>query len=87
MQTNLAIKNVEFNGATLRAAQDELGKIWVGVRWVCQGMGFDHERMKNERKKIQRDVVLNQGVKFYPWEMTVRIVMFFVSISTIFHFG
>lgn len=66
MQTNLAIKNVEFNGATLRAAQDELGKIWVGVRWVCQGMGFDHERMKNERKKIQRDVVLNQGVKFYP---------------------
>lgn len=37
-----------------------------GVRWVCQGMGFDYERMKNERKKIQKDIVFSQGVKFYP---------------------
>ena len=66
MNSELIIKDVEFHGDMLRAAQDPDGKVWVGVRWVCQGMGFDNERMKNERKKIQRDIVLNEGVKFYP---------------------
>ena len=66
MQTNLAIKNVEFNGATLRAAQDELGKIWVGVRWICEGLGFNEGKVKTERKKIQEDLVLSQGKKFLP---------------------
>ncbi len=28
---------------------------------VCYG-----ERMKNERKKIQKDIVLNEGTKFHP---------------------
>ena len=66
MNIELIVKDVEFHGDMLRAAQDPDGKVWVGVRWVCQGMGFDNERMKNERKKIQRDIVLNEGVKFYP---------------------
>lgn len=66
MNSELIVKDVEFHGDILRAAQDSDGKVWVGVRWVCQGMGFDNERMKNERKKIQRDIVLNEGVKFYP---------------------
>ncbi len=62
----LAVKDIEFNGATLRAAQDAAGKIWVGIRWMCMGIGFDEDKMKNERKKIQKDIVLNEGVKFYP---------------------
>ena len=62
----LAVKDIEFNGATLRAAQDVAGKIWVGIRWMCMGIGFDEDKMKNERKKIQKDIVLNEGVKFYP---------------------
>lgn len=66
MNSKLIVKDVEFHGDMLRAAQDPDGKIWVGVRWVCQGMGFDNERMKNERKKIQKDIVLFKGVKFYP---------------------
>lgn len=66
-ENKLRVRDVEFNGTELRAAQEiETGKVYVGVRWVCQGMGFDHERMKNERKKIQKDIVLNSGVKFYP---------------------
>lgn len=52
MNSELIVKDVEFHGDILRAAQDSDGKVWVGVRWVCQGMGFDNERMKNERKKI-----------------------------------
>ena len=64
--TELAIKDVEFNGATLRAAQDTENIIWVGVAWVCQGLGLSEDRIKYERKKIQKDLVLVQGVKFYP---------------------
>lgn len=51
--TGLAIKDVEFNGATLRAAQDTENIIWVGVAGVCQGLGLSEGQMKNERKKIQ----------------------------------
>lgn len=61
MQTNLAIKNVEFNGATLRAAQDELGKIWVGVRWICEGLGLSDGQIKRERRRLQEDLVLSKG--------------------------
>lgn len=57
----LAIKDVEFNGATLRAAQDSENIIWVGVAWVCQGLGLTKGQMQNERKKIQTDEVLSQG--------------------------
>lgn len=61
----LVVKDIEFNGAILRAAQDAVGKIWVGVRWICQGMGFDENRIDNERKKMQKDIVVSKGVKFY----------------------
>ena len=64
--TGLAVKDVQFNGATLRAAQDTENIIWVGVAWVCQGLGLSEGQMKNERKKIQTDEVLSQGTKFHP---------------------
>lgn len=66
-ENKLRVRDVEFNGAELRAAQEiETEKVYVGVRWVCQGMGFNENRMKYERKKIQEDLVLSKGVKFYP---------------------
>ena len=64
--SGLAIKDVRFNGSTLRAAQDAENIIWVGVAWVCQGLGLSEGQMKNERKKIQTDEVLSQGTKFHP---------------------
>lgn len=63
--TGLAIKDVQFNGATLRAAQDAENIIWVGVRWVCEGLGLSENRTDYERKRIQNDLVLSKGVKFY----------------------
>ena len=44
----LAIKDVEFNGALLRAAQVE-DIVYVGVRWVCQGLGLSDGKVKCER--------------------------------------
>ena len=57
----LAIKDVNFNGAMLRAVQDTDKIIWVGVKWVCEGLGLTEGQTKNERKKIQTDRVLSQG--------------------------
>lgn len=59
----LAVKDVEFNGAILRAAQVE-NVIWVGVKWICDGLGLSEDRGKYERKKIQKDLVLNKGYDF-----------------------
>src|SRR5699024_10097515 len=61
VMTGLAIKDVELNGATLRAAQDTENIIWVGVAWVCQGLGLTKGQKQNERKKIQTDEVRSQG--------------------------
>ena len=61
IMNGLAVKDVQFNGATLRAAQDAENIIWVGVRWVCEGLGLSEGQMKSERKKIQSDRVLSQG--------------------------
>ena len=61
----LAVKDVEFNGAVLRAAQVE-DIVWVGVRWVCQGLGFSENKIKYERKRLQNDAVLKDAVKILP---------------------
>lgn len=61
----LLVKNVEFNGAMLRAAQVE-NIVWVGVKWICDGLGLSEDRGKYERKKIQKDLVLKNGLKFLP---------------------
>ena len=63
---DLIVKNVDVFGNVIIAAQDKDGVIWAGVRWFCDGLGLSKDQTKNERKKIQEDVVLSQGVKFYP---------------------
>ncbi|MGK4040869.1 phage antirepressor KilAC domain-containing protein [Heyndrickxia oleronia] len=58
---NLAVKEVEFNGDTLIAAQDiATEKIYVGVRWVCEGIGLTRGQLNNEVKKVQEDIVLGE---------------------------
>ena len=59
--TGLAVKDVQFNGTTLRAAQDAENIIWVGVRWVCQGLGLSEGQARRERKRIHEDLTLKQG--------------------------
>lgn len=56
---------VDFNGAELLGIKANDGKVYVGVRWVCQGIGLTEDQMKNERKKIQNDVVLKNGESSY----------------------
>lgn len=61
----LAVKDVQFNGVTLRAAQDAENIIWVGVAWVCNGLGLNKNQKDRQVKNIQNDELLVRGcVKF-----------------------
>jgi len=60
--SNLAIKEVNFNGDVLMAAQDKTtDKIYVGVSWICNGIGFSKSQKDTQIQKIQTDLVLKQG--------------------------
>jgi anti-repressor protein len=63
---DLIVKEVDFNGDTLVAAQDKrTGKIYVGVSWICKGIGFDKNQKDRQVKNVQSDIVLKRGcVKF-----------------------
>ncbi|MGU3439798.1 phage antirepressor N-terminal domain-containing protein [Bacillus cereus] len=52
---------VNFNGAEIMAVKANDEKIYVGVKWVCKGIGLSDDQMRNERRKIQSDLVLNRG--------------------------
>lgn len=60
----LVIKDIVFHGDVIRAAkQDDL--IWVGVSWICQGLGFTKNQKDRQVKNIQTDKLLSRGcVKF-----------------------
>ena len=48
------------------AAQDKDGNIWAGVKWFCEGLGLSEGQIRNERKKIQEDIVLSKGGRNLP---------------------
>ena len=61
-QNNLITKEVDFDGATLMAVQDtNTEKIFVGVKWICDGLGLSQGQIKSERQKLQTDLVLSKG--------------------------
>ena len=60
--SNLLTREVDFYGDTIMCAEDNsTGKIYVGIKWVCEGIGLTEDQMKNERKKINKDLVLSKG--------------------------
>ena len=64
MNNNLMIKEVEFNGANLLAVQEnKSGKIYVGIAWVCNGIGLTEGQKDRQVKNAQEDIVTNIGCK------------------------
>lgn len=62
MQNNLVVKTVNFSGDSLTAVKDEsTGKIFTGVSYICKGIGLTEGQTKNEKKRIQEDLVLRKG--------------------------
>lgn len=55
-------KLVDFNGAQLMAIKCNDGKIRVGVKWVCLGIGLSDGQYQNQTRKINEDIVLSRGI-------------------------
>lgn len=58
---DLVVKNVDLFGDTVMAAQDAEGNIWVGVRWICEGLDMAEGQMKRQIKNIQKDYALKHS--------------------------
>ena len=59
---DLVVKEVNFSGDSLLAAQNSKdGKIYVGVSWVCNGIGLTRKQKDRQVCNIQKDIVLKQG--------------------------
>jgi len=58
----LELMEVDFNGNLIIVVKmKDTGKSYVGVNWICNGIGLSEGQLKNERKKIQEDIVLSKG--------------------------
>lgn len=56
-------KSVDFNGAELMAVKCNDGKIYAGVKWFCNGLGFNENQQRGQRIKLGEDAVLSKGVR------------------------
>jgi len=54
-------KLVNFNGADIMAVKANDDKVYVGVSWVCDGLGLNENQTKAQRDKINSDIVLSKG--------------------------
>jgi phage antirepressor YoqD-like protein len=62
MKNELVTREVNFYGDAIMCAQDNsTGKIYVGITWVCDGIGLSEGQTKNEKSKMKKDLVLLQG--------------------------
>lgn len=59
-------KLVEFNGAELLGIKTNEGKIYVGVSYVCNGIGLTEGQKDRQVKKVQEDGMLKTGVTKLP---------------------
>lgn len=55
-------KIVGFDGAEIMGVKTSDGKIRVGVRWVCEGIGLTTDQAKRQVKNLRTDVVLSKLV-------------------------
>lgn len=58
---DMIVKSVDLMGDTVIAAQDSEGIIWVGIKWLCQGMGMSDGHYKRQIKNIQKDLLLKNS--------------------------
>lgn len=55
------VKEINFEGANLLATEKD-GKIYVGVKWICNGIGLTQDQSKRQVKNLKDDFVLTRGV-------------------------
>lgn len=55
-------KIVNFNGAEILGVKANDGHIYVGVKWICKGIGLTEGQYQNQTRKISDDLVLIKGI-------------------------
>lgn len=59
---DLSVKSVTFLGSNLMAAKDEKsGKIYVGVSYICRGIGFSKHEKDRQVANVQQEEILKRG--------------------------
>ncbi len=59
---NLIVKSVDFFGDSLIAVKDDVtGKIYTGISFICNGIGFTKGQKDRQVLNIQNDIVLKRG--------------------------
>lgn len=58
---DLTVKSVDVFGNAVMAAKDNNGTIWVGIKWMCQGMGMSEGQCKRQIANIQKDLLLKKA--------------------------
>lgn len=58
---DLIVKKVDLFGDTVMAAKDKKGNVWVGVRWICEGLDMTEGQMKRQISNIQKDYALKHS--------------------------
>lgn len=63
-EKSLVVKEVEFNGSNLLAVKDSNnGLIYVGISYICNGIGLNRKKADYEISRIQNDLVLQKGTR------------------------
>jgi hypothetical protein len=58
---DLLVKEVDLFGDNVTVAKDNNGVVWVGIRWICQGMGMTDGQYKRQITNIQNDLLLKDS--------------------------
>jgi hypothetical protein len=60
--SDLIVKDVDFEGCKLKSAQDQsTQKIYVGVSWVCDGIGLTKHQRDKQIANVKSDIVISKG--------------------------
>ena len=58
----MEIMETDFNGDEIMTVKmKDSGKIYVGVKWITESLGFNKNNHDRQVKNIQSDIVLSQG--------------------------
>ena len=61
------VKTVNFQNSELIAAKDsETGTVYVGVSWICNGIGFTKGQKDYQVEFVQKDYTLSRGCRLLP---------------------
>lgn len=71
---NLTTRDVNFYGDTIMCAEDNsTGKVYVGVSWICSGIGLTEKQKDRQVANIQSDFVLSEACLKLPLEFEGQV--------------